>query len=47
MKIQKKSGGGGIRFGQGVRWGWSRGRGLVGTNVVGRGLCGVWGVNQE
>ena len=40
-KIQKKIGGGGLRWGSG--W-WGGGQGGCERNVGGRGRCGVWGM---
>ena len=48
--MKKKSGGGGgqVRSGIGSRGvGWSRGKGLVGSNVGGRGNVGYGYVNKE
>ena len=48
MEMQKIIGGGGmpgLAGDGGVEgWGWSIGRGLVGSNVWGRDCCGVWGM---
>ena len=51
LKLKKKVGAGGGSGPVGDRgvegWGWSRGRGWVGSNDGGRGDVGYGGVNQE